>query len=148
MPAPTAAPSAPSTPPSHAAGAVSATPSTQASRETRAVRSPGVIELPIRSLDRAKENHESRGDAEAETEQQQPRLRAQPSIQKVAAGQADDGGEHHREADRGQLSERGPGRFLPGLRHARRNTNTALGACEETAQPSRTSRAFERPRCG
>src|SRR5262244_3264285 len=144
MPAPATAPSAPSRPPSQAAGAVSATPSTQASRETRDVRSLGVIELPIRSLDRAEENHEPCGNSEAETEQQEHGLRAEPQIQVVAAGQANDGREHHREADRGQLGERGPGRFLPGLRHARRNTNTALGACEETAQPSRTSRPSER----
>src|SRR5262245_29243161 len=137
IPAPAAAPSAPSRPPSHAAGAVSTTPSTHASRDTRAVKSLGVIELPFRLIDRPKENHESRGDAEAEPDQQQPGLRAEPLIQVITAGQADHGGKHHREADRGQLGERGPGRFLPGLRHAKRNTNTASGACEAGVQPRR-----------
>src|SRR5205823_1454804 len=148
MPAPAAAPRAPSTPPSQAAGAVSATPSTQASRETREVRSLRPIELPIRPVDRAKENHESRHDAEAEPEQQEPRRSPEPSIQVVSAGQPDHGGEHHREADRGQLSERGPGRFLPGLRRAARSTVGDPAACEASAQRRRASESAARTRAG
>src|SRR5438132_12498383 len=144
MTAPAAAPSAPSSPPSHAAGPATATPSTHASRDTRDVRSFGVIDLPSGFADRSKEHHEPRGDAEAEPDQQEPRLGAEPLVGIVAAGKADHGREHQRDADRGELGERGPGRFLPERRHVTRNTSTGPGACEEIAQP-RLARVESRP---
>src|SRR5438132_5603379 len=144
IPAPAAAPSAPSSPPRYAAGPASATPSTHASRDTREVRSLGVIELPLRSVHGSKEHHESGDDSEAEPDDQEPRLGAEPLVRVVAADQADHGREHHREADRRQLGERGPGQFLPGRRHVKRNTSTAPQACEEIAQP-RLARVESRP---
>src|SRR5207244_2486422 len=88
MTAPAAAPSAPSSPPSHAAGPATAAPSTHASRDTRDVRSLGVIDLPSGFADRSKEHHEPRGDPEAEPDQQEPRLGAEPQVGVVAADEA------------------------------------------------------------
>src|SRR3989442_797616 len=144
MTAPAAAPSAPSSPPSHAAGPATAAPSTHASRDTRDVRSLGVIDLPSGFADRSKEHHEPRGDPEAEPDQQEPRLGAEPQVGVVAADEANHGREHHRDADRGQLGERGPGRFLPGRRHVTRNTTTAPGACEEIAHARAAPSSMER----
>src|SRR5260370_10129792 len=117
IPAPAAAPSAPSSPPRYAAGPASATPSTHASRDTRDVRSLGVIELPLRSVHGSKEHHESGDDPEAEPDEQEPRLGAEPLVRVVAADQADHGREHHPETNRGQLADRDPAHFLPRLRH-------------------------------
>src|SRR5260370_32092 len=84
--------------------------STQA--PSRAPRNPGpttAIRLTLSSVHGSKEHHESGDDPEAEPDEQEPRLGAEPLVRVVAADQADHGREHHREADRGQLGERGPG---------------------------------------
>src|SRR5439155_19975269 len=81
---PASVPTATGAPPRKAPTAASAETAAEVSSVTRAVSSPGVIELPFRTLDRSKEIHESRGDAEPEAQQQQPGLGAEPPVRVVA----------------------------------------------------------------
>src|SRR5581483_6429242 len=84
---PAAAPMAPAAPPSQPPAAARTTPSAHTSRVTRLISSLGVIERPLRRLDRSKEAHEPRGDPEAEPDEGQPRLGTEPAIREVPAGQ-------------------------------------------------------------
>src|SRR5687768_15806214 len=92
-------PSAAAGPASHASVSAITTAPAQVATVTRAFSSPGVIELPLRLLDRSKEVHESGDDPEDEADQRQPGLRTEPSIRKVPARKADDRGHHQRHPD-------------------------------------------------
>src|SRR5438552_4109135 len=118
-------PTATGAPPRKAPTAASAETAAEVSSVTRAVSSPGVIELPFRTLDRSKEIHESRGDAEPEAQQQQPGLGAEPPVRVVAGDEPDDRCHHEGDPDRGHFAERFPGAPLPGRRHVKKDTSTS-----------------------
>src|SRR5688572_27897834 len=128
-------PSAAGEPASHANGSAIITAPAPVATVTRAFSSPGVIEVPLRLLDRPKEVHESGNDPQDEADQRQPGRRAEPLVREVSAGQADDRGHHQCHADGGELRQRCPGSRLPGRRHVKKNTSTAIGGAQLASSP-------------
>src|SRR5262245_52929579 len=114
-------PRAPEGPASHAAGSASAATAIAVSVVTRRRRSLviRVIQCPLGGLRRSKEVHEPGGDPEQEPDQRQPRSGSEPSVSVIPGAQPEDGGDHHRHADRGDLPERFPAR-IPPRRHVKK----------------------------
>src|SRR5262245_38616198 len=98
---PASTPSAADAPPIHADGAARRAAAAQVSSVTRPLSSLGVIKLPLGTLHRSKEVHESCGDAEPEPDQHEPGCRSQPTVQPVTPDEPDDRRDYQSEADRG-----------------------------------------------